>query len=729
MLFKTPPIDTKIINSIPVFISASIATCVIGYYEVYHFFAPVMLGIIAGGLVDLDNGLTGKFKNILYAIVAFSVVSLAVQLTYPYPILLILTLTATAFIFTMLGAAGVRFRTVSFGVLAVAIYTILTHDPKMTWYLNSLSLVVGTSLYSGCTLLTHLFFPHRPVQENMANAYDALSDCLDAKADFFDPDEVEQLEQQQIKLAMSNSQVITAFNQCREALFYRMRGQHRHPRTTQMLHYYFIAQDIHERINSSYINYKVFVPQMRHTDLIYRIQRLIKLQANACRTFAQNLRQNHDYQNPPQLDRATKGVAKSLNWYATHTPDNGASPYSVQQLLENLSRISLQFSQLGSLKSENLVQTNEKTRIHISDARNFHHAWRALRQHSTLQSATFRHAVRMAIITFICCISVQIIAKFQLNQNDLSFGYWILLTAVFVCQPNYTTTKTRLLHRIYGTVGGVLVGSTIALIPMSMVVQMTIAVLALTLFFFTRTNKYSYSTFFITIQAMMGFAIMGFDVSGFFVPRIIDTLLGAAIAGFAVYYLWADWKYLSLDKTSVHAIHSNAAYLEAVLAELQNGISNDVAYRVARRNSHEQAATLSSVLSDMALNPDKHQQQLDSGFKLLKTNYALISHISALGSYRDNIHTDNATEQHFLLLFYPAANSIVHILRHINTWNENDFQAALTQLHTQLNQLNHWVETQENEQNQNNILFYQLIMINELLPTVFQTLQSCAETA
>ena len=34
------------------------------------------------------------------------------------------------FIFTMLGAAGTRFRTISFGTLAVAVYTTLTHDPK-----------------------------------------------------------------------------------------------------------------------------------------------------------------------------------------------------------------------------------------------------------------------------------------------------------------------------------------------------------------------------------------------------------------------------------------------------------------------------------------------------------------------------------------------------------------------------------------------------------------------
>ena len=71
----------------------------------------------------------------------------------------------------------------------------------------------------------------------------------------------------------------------------------------------------------------------------------------------------------------------------------------------------------------------------------------------------FRHSVRMAVIACVCCIVVHIISSQHLNDNDLSLGYWILLTAVFVCQPNYSATKSRLLHRIIGTLGGVLVGS------------------------------------------------------------------------------------------------------------------------------------------------------------------------------------------------------------------------------------------------------------------------------
>lgn len=113
-----------------------------------------------------------------------------------------------------------------------------------------------TVLYSTAIILFQIILPHRPVQESVANAYEALGGYLEAKADFFDPDEAAWIGNRHIDLAMSNTGVITAFNQCRSALFYRLRGKHRHPRTAKMLRYYFAAQDIHERISSAHVDYQ-----------------------------------------------------------------------------------------------------------------------------------------------------------------------------------------------------------------------------------------------------------------------------------------------------------------------------------------------------------------------------------------------------------------------------------------------------------------------------------------
>ena len=55
---------------------------------------------------------------------------------------------------------------------------------------------------------------------------------------FFDPDEIDEIEKKHLNFAMKNTNVVDAFNQARTALFYRIRGQHRHARTQRMIRYY-----------------------------------------------------------------------------------------------------------------------------------------------------------------------------------------------------------------------------------------------------------------------------------------------------------------------------------------------------------------------------------------------------------------------------------------------------------------------------------------------------------
>lgn len=729
MKFRTPPINPKVIAAIPVLLSTGMVSLSVYFYPQWlQHLPPLILGVIAGGLADLDNGLTGRLKNILFTVIAFSISSLSVQITFSQPFLLTSTFTALAFIFTIFGAAGNRYRTISFATLVVAVYTCLSHQPNTSNYFNTFLLLCGTLLYSGSSLLTHILFPNRPVQDGMANAYQALSQYLNSKADFFDPDEAENLEQQQIALAMKNTQVITAFNTCRNALFYRMRGQHRHPRTTKMLRYYFIAQDIHERISSSHVHYQAFAEQMRHTDLIFRIQRLLRLQAQACADFSASLRENNDhYQYSAKLQRATKGAEQSLQYYAANPQNSQISPYRVQRLLDNIMHVSLQFSHLGK---EQVLDLNEKDMsLSSPDVRGFKGAWQALKAQTSLQSSVFRHAVRMAIIAFVCSLTVQFMPQVNAHfmpdsAENIHLGFWVLLTAVFVCQPNYSATKKRLVQRILGTVAGVLVGSSLPLFIITDEIKLMIIVATTTLFFLFRSNKHSYATFFITIQAIMGLSITGYDVTQFFVPRVIDTVVGALVSGATVYLLWPDWRYLSLEQTGAKAIHSNGNYLRAILNELQQyAPKNDLLYRSTRRRSHDQAAALSSTLSDMSSEPKKYGDKLQDGFLLLKINYSLISYIAALGAYRDKIQLSEDDENGFLNRFFPVAGQVVALLEHMGIWNSAQFQAALTQLQSDMENLRpNYDSGSDATESQNHMLWQQLVMISELLQPCYQAL-------
>ena len=521
---KISSFHPKIINTIPVFISVLIAAVFVWYVDAPSLSMPLVLGIIAGGLVDLDHRLTGRLKNMLFTLCAFAFASVGSQIMLGKGMWFVLWMTAITFGFTWLGAIGLRYRTIAFGTLAVATYTTLTHKPDGMWLVNPLMILLGTSLYGGVTLLFHMIFPHRTVQQTVGRAYAALGAYFDAKSAFFDPDDADLLDSRQVELAMKNARVIAAFNECRSALFYRMRGQNRHPRTVRMLRFYFTAQDIHERISSAHFEYRALAEKLKNTDLIFRIQRLLELQAQACRDIAESLRSNEPYAYSSRLTRAIEGSRQSLNHYAdTH---GGMDVYALQRLLDNLSSIDYQLAHLNTQDATDLETDSDASRIAALEQSGLKHAWRTMRSQMTFESVVFRHAVRLAIVVFVACMMVELL--------DLKLGYWILLTALFVCQPNYSSTKSRVNQRIIGTILGVLVSALIPYFTPSIETKLWIVVAATTLFFFFRNNDYRFSTFFITIQAMTSFSLAGLDMYAAMPLRIVDTLIGSAIAWVAV---------------------------------------------------------------------------------------------------------------------------------------------------------------------------------------------------
>ena len=104
-----------------------------------------------------------------------------------------------------------------------------------------------------------------------------------------------------------------------------------------------------------------------------------------------------------------------------------------------------------------------------------------IRQNLTPESVLFRHAVRLSVVLFVGYIFVQ--------TTGIQYGYWILLTALFVCQPNFNATKRRLRLRIVGTLVGIIIGIAILYFVPSLEGQLLILVLSGVLFLNCAVNS------------------------------------------------------------------------------------------------------------------------------------------------------------------------------------------------------------------------------------------------
>ena len=73
-----------------------------------------------------------------------------------------------------------------------------------------------------------------------------------------------------------------------------------------------------------------------------------------------------------------------------------------------------------------------------------------LRDHLSLQSNIFRHALRVALATSIGFI-ISLFFPF-------GHSYWILLTIIVILKPAYSLTKKRNYNRLLGTIAGACIG-------------------------------------------------------------------------------------------------------------------------------------------------------------------------------------------------------------------------------------------------------------------------------
>ena len=258
--------------------------------------------------------------------------------------------------------------------------------------------------------------------------------------------------------------------------------------------------------------------------------------------------------------------------------------------------------------------------------RNLKDVWTRLRTQLTPTSLLFRHALRLPLALTVGYGMVHLIHPSQ--------GYWIILTTLFVCQPNYGATRRKLGQRILGTaIGLTLAWALFDLFP-NPLVQSSFAIAAGVVFFINRTTRYTLATAAITLMVLFCFNQVG-DGYGLFLPRLLDTLLGGLIAGLAVLLFLPDWQGRSLNKVLANTLTCNSIYLRQIMQQYAAGKTDDLAYRLARRNAHNADAALSTTLANMLMEPGHFRKEADVGFRFLVLSHTLLSYLSGLGAHRE----------------------------------------------------------------------------------------------
>lgn len=591
---------------------------------------PLTLGVVAAGLSDIDDRFSVRIMNLVYTYVGFFAAATSVQLLFPHPVAFALGLIVACIFWILLGSLGRRYTTISYGCLVVSVYSMLGVHLFPEWYMQPALLVCGAAWYGLIATISFLLFPIRPVQDKLSACYASLGDFLFAKSSVFDVDMTpDSYQQSLIDLSMENGKLVGIFNDLKASLLTRLKGDRGQKDTRRSLQYYFVAQDIHERADSAHINYQELSKIFQHSDILFRFQRILTIQGKACKDLSESILKRQPYKHNKRFKHTFENLKQSLGKLRHDQVYDPLWVNALYALYQNLKGIDAQLRNLETERNIALDKVKQMDhQLKDDDLKGWNDIIVRIRQNLTPESVLFRHAVRLSVVLFVGYIFVQ--------TTGIQYGYWILLTALFVCQPNFNATKRRLRLRIIGTLVGIIIGIAILYFVPSLEGQLLILVLSGVLFFELRSKQYAQATAFITILALINFNLDGFGFSAG-LPRMIDTLIGCALAWLGVSFIWPDWKFRRLPRTIRRAIQAQCNYLVDVVQQYHHGRNHGLSYRIARRTAHNTDADVASLISTLATEPDFDPIQKNLAFEFLCLHHTFLSYIAALGAHREKI--------------------------------------------------------------------------------------------
>jgi uncharacterized membrane protein YccC len=209
-----------------------------------------------------------------------------------------------------------------------------------------------------------------------------------------------------------------------------------------------------------------------------------------------------------------------------------------------------------------------------------------------------RHAVRLTVTLTLAVILQHLL--------PLQHAQWLCLAVIFVLRPDFSSTFTRGVGRVAGTIAGAVLASLIAAFHPSdqayIVLAIVFAACAFALF------NVSYALFSTAITGyvvyMLAFGGSPEHTSAF--DRVIATLIGGTLALIA-YGLWPAWSHAHVGDDLAALVDAQRTYVRLVLQAFSEPVLDDAAVRAAQVAAWRARSNAEAAVDLMAGEPVKPQ--------------------------------------------------------------------------------------------------------------------------
>jgi uncharacterized membrane protein YccC len=250
-----------------------------------------------------------------------------------------------------------------------------------------------------------------------------------------------------------------------------------------------------------------------------------------------------------------------------------------------------------------------------------------LRANLTLNSAAFRHALRLAV-----CI---VIAETVARATGLHRAYWAPMTVAIVLKPDFTTTFSRGVLRLAGTFTGLAL-ATVLFHAISPTPAMQVALIGAFMFLMRWAGPANYGVLVTALTALVVllFASTGVAPAELIAARALFTVIGGAIA-LTAYRVWPTWERTQVPEALARLLDAYRAYFQSVRdAYLRPGLEQDPAFTLrldhARQACRLARTTLEASIARLRLEPGVPAARITTLQAILANSHRLIHAVMAL---------------------------------------------------------------------------------------------------
>jgi uncharacterized membrane protein (TIGR01666 family) len=655
--------STNFTNALKVTVASVLPVFVLSYFDRFETGFTVALGAFLVYPSDIPSNLKHKINGVLVAALIVAGCNLLVSVLHPFPYVLYPIIALLIFFLSMIAVYGHRANMVSFsGLLAVSLAFGHIHSG---WEMlqNAGLMLAGGLFYLLVSLCFHFLRPYRYVELQIAECIRLTAKYLKLRGDLWNIDANRaKIIEKQLHLQV---ELNTIHENIREILIRNRPDSGSSNQNRKMLLVFISLVEILElALSTSFDHSKLHKKFEAHPKVLFTYQNLAYNLGAILKQLSKTITNRQKYISRHTLFKDLQNLENVIREYESGTSDadgvwmlTNMLHYAEKQI-EKISVVERAF--ILAVSSQDLKGRDKELEKFLAP---LYYPWRTFRENLSFSSTYFRHSLRLTITILIGFV---IGGLFPL-QNV----YWILLTIVVIMRPGYGLTKERSWQRIFGTVLGGLIAFAMLSVIHNPIAIGTLTVIALVLgFTFTATN-YKIGATFVTIYVVFVYGLLTPNIENVIQFRILDTLVGAALAFLASYFFWPSWEFLNAPLHLKKSIEANRNYLAEISLFYNEKGNVTTSYRLARKNAFIEIGNLMSSFQRMSQEPRSKQKQLPQLYKLVVLNHTLLSSSASLGTYIQSHKTTSASEA-FNVVVSTVIRNLDHAIQLLN--GEPDIQ-------------------------------------------------------